>query len=73
MGWEIAEANGTFTVDIKPQSCPNPLNVKTKGVLPVAILGTDLDVRNIDISTLRFNGVAPVRSGFEDVETALIF
>lgn len=26
-------------VDIKPESCPNPLNVNTKGVLPVAILG----------------------------------
>ena len=28
-------------IDIKPQSCPNPLNVNSKGVLPVAILGTD--------------------------------
>jgi len=27
-------------VDIKPGSYPNPLNVKSKGVLPVAILGT---------------------------------
>ncbi len=55
-------------VDIKPQSCPNPLNVKSKGILPVAILGTaDLDVTDIDITTLELNGVAPVRSGFEDV------
>ena len=28
-------------VDIRPQSCPNPLSNKSKGVLPVAILGTD--------------------------------
>jgi hypothetical protein len=57
-------------IDIKPQACPNPLNVKSKGVLPVAILGkTDLDVTDIDITSLRLNGVAPVRSGFEDVAT----
>ena len=29
-----------ISVDIKPQSCPNPVNVNAKGVLPVAILGT---------------------------------
>ena len=28
-------------VDIKPTSCPNPVNAKGGGVLPVAILGTD--------------------------------
>ena len=28
-------------VDIKPQSCPNPLSNRGRGVLPVAILGTD--------------------------------
>ena len=28
-----------ITVDIKPGSCPNPLNLKSNGVLPVAILG----------------------------------
>src|SRR5882724_5808147 len=27
-------------VDIHPQGCPNPLNVRSHGVLPVAILGT---------------------------------
>jgi hypothetical protein len=31
--------------DIKPQSCPNPLNVRKKEVLPVTILGEeDLDM-----------------------------
>ena len=40
-------------VDVKPQSCPNPLNVKSKGVLPIAILGTDeLDVCDINITTV---------------------
>ena len=57
-------------VDIKPGSCPNPLNVKSRGVLPVAILGTsDLDVTTIDPASIRLHGVAPLRSGFEDVAT----
>jgi len=57
-------------VDIKPQSCPNPLNTKSKGVLPVAILGTELlDANEIDLSTVRLQGVAPLRSALEDVAT----
>jgi len=35
--------------DIKPGSCPNPINRNKKGVLPVAICGTeDFDVTTID-------------------------
>jgi hypothetical protein len=34
------ESEPSVYVDIKPGSCPNPLNTKSKGVLPVAILGT---------------------------------
>lgn len=57
-------------LDIKPQSCPNPLNTKSKGVLPVAVLGTtDLDVNDIDVSTVQLNGVAPLRSSIEDAAT----
>lgn len=57
-------------VDIKPESCPNPLNVKAKGVLPVAILGTeDLDITQIDPETVRLAGVAPLRWDWEDVAT----
>ena len=56
------------SIDIKPGSCPNPFNVKSKGVLPVAILGTnELDVNDIDVATIRLSGVAAVRSGLEDV------
>ena len=41
-------------VDIKPGSCPNPLNIKSKGVLPVAILGTeDFDVKDIKVNSIR--------------------
>ncbi len=65
------------SVDIKPGSCPNPLNVKSKGVLPVAILGTEeFDVSIIDPAsvklTLNGNGdgeVLPLRWAYEDVAT----
>jgi hypothetical protein len=60
-------------VDIKPGSCPNPLNVKSKGVLPVAILGSeDFDVYSIDIASIRLADVAPIRSSYEDVGTPLV-
>jgi len=57
-------------VDIKPQSCPNPLNVKKNGVLPVAILGTeDFDVTQVDPATVELAGVPPLRWALEDVAT----
>ena len=57
-------------MDIKPESCPNPLNVNSKGVLPVAILGTDVfDVTQVDPVTVRLEGVAPLRWDWEDVAT----
>ena len=59
-----------FQIDIKPASCPNPINVKDKGVLPVAILGSDdFDVLTIDPVSIRLEGIAPVRSSYEDVAT----
>lgn len=55
-------------VDIKPTSCPNPLNVKSRGLIPVAILGAQgLDVTQISWATLE--DVAPVKMAYEDVAT----
>jgi hypothetical protein len=55
-------------LDIRPGACPNPLNVKSNGVLPVALLGqADFDVAMIDPESLLMEGVAPLRSSFEDV------
>jgi hypothetical protein len=55
-------------VDVKPGSCPNPLNTTVRGDLPVAVLGAaDLDVTTIDPASIRLEGVAPIRSGYEDV------
>ncbi|MHC4444078.1 MAG: hypothetical protein ACYTBZ_14310 [Planctomycetota bacterium] len=46
-------------LDIKPGSCPNPLNTNTqgKGRLPMAILGTDtFDVSDIDPNSISIAG-----------------
>ncbi|MCK4791977.1 MAG: hypothetical protein KAV87_50055 [Desulfobacteraceae bacterium] len=62
-------------VDIKPGSCPNPLNTKSKGVLPVAILGTvHFDVTEIDPASVAltregYDVVSPIRWSYEDVAT----
>lgn len=50
-------------LDIHPTSCPNPINVKSKGKTPVAIVGAaDFDVNDVDPSTLLLEGVAPIAS-----------
>lgn len=63
-------------VDIKPGSCPNPIDRKIKGVLPVAICGTeDFDVTTIDPDTVQLTRegvevyVNPIRWDCEDVAT----
>ncbi len=63
-------------IDIKPGSWPNPLQLKDKGVLPVAVCGTeDFDVTTIDPETVQLTleglgvGVAPLRWSYEDVAT----
>jgi len=58
----------TYYVDIKPGSCENPVNRKSNGVLPVAILGeTDLDVTTIDPSSILLEGFPPASWSIEDV------
>lgn len=58
------------SVDIKPGSCPNPLNVRSKGVLPLAILGSDeFDVTQVDPTSITLEGVSPLRWAIEDVAT----
>jgi len=58
----------SVAVDIKPGSCPNPLNLKSQGVLPVAILGTqDFDAGAIDAVSVELAGVGAIRHSYEDV------
>ncbi len=60
-------------IDIKPQSCPNPLNVNEKGVLPVAILGgVSFDVSKVEPASVTLEGVAALRSSLEDVATPFV-
>lgn len=55
-------------LDIKPTSCVNPVNTTSKGVTPAALLGSDsVDVRQIEASTLRLEGVPPLRYNYDDV------
>jgi hypothetical protein len=72
----LAEA---VPVDIKPGSTPSPINLKSKGVLPVAILSTEeFDATQVDVETLLFgdplliaDGKLPVgalRGNIEDVD-----
>ncbi len=56
-------------LDLRPGSCPNPLNRKSQGVLPAAILGTpEFDVTSIDPESIVLRrvdgngeGVAPLQ------------
>ena len=64
------------SVDIKPASWPNPLQLKSKGVLPVAICGTEeFDATTIDPETVQLTleglgiGASPLRWSLEDVAT----
>ena len=57
-------------LDIKPGSCPNPINVTKNGVQSVAIVGTDeLDVYTINPESVALMGVPPLRWAYEDVAT----
>jgi len=58
--------------DVHPTSWPNPVNTKSGGLTPTAILGTeDFDVMMIDIETLYLElpegDVYPVNWAYEDV------
>jgi hypothetical protein len=70
----ITDRKCMIPIDIKPTSCPNPLNLGGKGVLPVAILGTDkFDVNTVIpekvILVLPKGPVTAERYAYEDVAT----
>lgn len=57
------------SMDIKPGSDPNSINLKSKGVIPVAILTTDdFDASTVDAETVCFGSAQPVRYTLEDVD-----
>ncbi|MHC4441635.1 MAG: hypothetical protein ACYTA5_03490 [Planctomycetota bacterium] len=66
----------TLSLDIKPGSCPNPINTNTrsKGKLPMVILGTEsFEVSEIDVESISINDtVFPVQMpNIEDVGTVI--
>ena len=63
---------GSVQIDIKPDGYPNGVNPRSRGVIPVAVLGTDIfDVATVDESSLRFGPdqahIADRQARFEDV------
>jgi len=57
------------SVDIKPGSYPNSINLGSKGVVPVAVLTTsEFDASTVDPSTVVFAGAYPVRWVMQDVD-----
>jgi sugar lactone lactonase YvrE len=58
------------SVDITPGNCFNYLDAAGKGVLSVAIVGgKKIDVTKVDITTIKLQGVSPIRSNFSDVSS----
>jgi hypothetical protein len=58
-------------LDIKPGSDPNSINTKSKGVIPVAILGSaTFDVADVDVMTLVFgpNAASPAHEAGGHIE-----
>lgn len=59
----------TITIDIKPGSDPNSINLRSKGVVPVALLSTEeFDATTILGGDVYFAGAIAIRLNIEDVD-----
>jgi hypothetical protein len=55
-------------IDIKPGSDPNSINLKSRGVIPVALFGSEeFEVRDVDPSSVKFAGAGFRKFSFADV------
>ncbi len=67
---EAQDTTVRVAMDIKPGSCPNPINTTQEGLVSVAILGTEtFDVRKINTESLELTGVKAVQVEYEDVSS----
>lgn len=54
--------------DVQPQTCPNIIIHTSNAVLITSILGTlNFDVTKIDITTLKVNGISPIKVNGDDL------
>ena len=63
------QANGIpcVRIDVHPGSYPNPINLKSRGKVPVAICGSStFDVYTVDPTTVTFAGASAVMWAYED-------
>ncbi len=57
--WETTPPVLEAMIDIKPYSDPNCINNNGKGVIPVALFGSEsLDVTHVDVASLRLEGLS---------------
>ena len=69
VGGEVVYTAMAVDIDIKPGSYPNSINLKSRGVEPVAVLTTDdFDASTVDPETVAFAGAGAVRWTLEDVD-----
>jgi hypothetical protein len=70
---EVSSSVRAVAMDIKPDDVPNTLNLRSRGVVPIAILTTEqFDATSIDLTSLRFGvtgrEAAALRAVFDDVD-----
>jgi probable HAF family extracellular repeat protein len=68
--WTVSYATRVL-IDIKPNNKKNPVNLRSRGKLKIAILTTDtFDASMVDITSIRFgpNGAEAVKSHLEDFD-----
>jgi len=59
-------------VDIKPGSYPNAINLRSKGSVPVALLGSaEFDISSVDLATVKFGKMHEMDSGAPALRSAL--
>lgn len=63
------ESQDEIKIDVKPDSNPNTINLKSRGVVPVALLTAgDFKAGDIDPGSVEFEGASPVRTTLCDVD-----